>query len=421
MIDVRLGGAPPDAHPGVDDSEASKRTPADLRRRGGELGRALAPGTTVFSRPGLRGSGLTAFVEGLLLGSYRYTHGTDRHDAPTVVHLTGPTDEAALERARLNAAATAWTRDLANTPANIMTPDWLSRAVSRRLTVAGCSVEVRDEAWLAAQGFGGVLAVGGGSSAPPRLVEARWRPHGARTGRHVVIVGKGITFDTGGLNIKPGDSMRGMKTDMAGGAASVAALELIARLELPIAVTVLVPCAENAFGGAAYRPSDVVRHYGGRTSEITNTDAEGRIVLADALAYAVATMKPTTLIDIATLTGAMKVALGSHTAGFFASSDALARSLSTAGDAAGELLWRMPLVEEYESLLASTIADADQAPGNPGAITAALFLRHFTGGLPWAHLDIAGPARAVSDDGIVSAGATGFGARVLATWVEAQA
>jgi leucyl aminopeptidase len=236
-----------------------------------------------------------------------------------------------------------------------------------------------------------------------------------------VLVGKGITFDTGGLNLKRGDNMRAMKTDMAGGAAVLAALRGVAEAELPVRVTALVPAAENSFGGGSYRPGDVVRHVGGRTSEIMNTDAEGRVVLADALGYALARLRPSVLVDVATLTGAMKVALGERTGGLFATTDELAAQLVAAGADAGEPLWRMPLVADYEGQLASDVADANNAPGNPGGITAALFLRPFTGGLPWAHLDIAGPARSGEDDGILAKGATGFGARLLIRWLESLA
>jgi leucyl aminopeptidase len=285
------------------------------------------------------------------------------------------------------------------------------------LTPLGVDVQVRDQDWLRAEGFGGVLAVGGGSAAPPRLIHASWRPPGAERGVHVVLVGKGITFDTGGLNIKLGDAMTTMKTDMSGGAAVLGAMRLIATRGLPVRVTALVPCAENAVGAASYRPGDVVRHVGGRTSEITNTDAEGRIVLADAMAYAVAELRPTVMVDVATLTGAMKVALGLRTGGLFATSEELAAALLTAGERVGEPMWRLPLTADYESTLSSSVADANNSPGNPGAITAALFLRHFAGDVPWAHLDIAGPARAPKDDGIRTQGATGFGARLLAQWV----
>jgi len=236
-----------------------------------------------------------------------------------------------------------------------------------------------------------------------------------------VLVGKGITFDTGGLNRKTGSGMNLMFTDMAGGAAVLAAVRAVAAARVPVQVTALVPSAENSLAAASYRPGDIVRHFGGRTSEVTNTDAEGRIVLADAIAYAAARLRPTAIVDVATLTGAMKVALGLRTGGLFATSDEIADGLLTAGARTGEPLWRLPMPAEYESALRSPVADAINAPGNPGAITAALFLRPFTKGVPWAHLDVAGPARAAEDDGLLSRGATGFGARLLADWVKAQA
>jgi leucyl aminopeptidase len=240
-----------------------------------------------------------------------------------------------------------------------------------------------------------------------------------------VLVGKGITFDTGGLSIKTNAGMREMKTDMAGGAAVLAAVDAAARLRLPGAVTAVVAAAENSVSGAGYRPSDVVRHVGGRTTEVLNTDAEGRLVLADALAYARLELRATALIDVATLTGAMRTALGVRTAGLYATADGLADALLTAAGHAGEPFWQMPLDEEHVAhlrpLLDSTVADANNAPGNPGSTTAALFLQPFTGGLPWAHLDIAGPARAGSDDAELVKGGTGFAARTLLRWLEAGA
>jgi leucyl aminopeptidase len=235
---------------------------------------------------------------------------------------------------------------------------------------------------------------------------------------HLVLVGKGITFDTGGINRKAGNAMQLMHTDMSGAAAVLASLRAAAAQRLPVRITALVPIAENSLSGSSYRPGDVIRQFGGRTSEVGNTDAEGRLVLADALAYASSRLRPTTLVDIATLTGAAKVALGLRTAGLFATTDELAAALDAAGDAAGEPLWRLPLLSDYEATLRSDIADATNAPGNPGAITAALFLRRFVGRVPWAHLDIAGPARAPEDDGIFARGATGFGARLLHRWLE---
>jgi leucyl aminopeptidase len=398
-------------------------TPAELRVAGAELARSITAPRVTLAHPGLSGPQLSAFVEGLVLGAYDFSYAAARRARVRRVDLapSHDGDEEAIERGLRNGRATVWARDLTNTPASIKTPAWLADQAVRELEPLGVTVAVRDERWLAEHGFGGVLAVGGGSVSPPRLIEASWRPRGARAGVHPVIVGKGIVFDTGGINLKPGSSMRTMHTDMAGGAAALAALRSIAEQQLPLRVTVLVPAAENTFGGGSYRPSDVVRHYGGRTSEINNTDAEGRIVLADAMAYAVARLRPTTLVDIATLTGAMKVALGTGTGGFFATSDQLAAAVSRAGERAGEPMWRLPLSAEYESAVRSDIADALQAPGNPGAITAALFLKPFVGDVPWAHLDIAGPGRADKDSGINSRGATGFGARLLTCWLEALA
>jgi leucyl aminopeptidase len=243
-----------------------------------------------------------------------------------------------------------------------------------------------------------------------------------RTGTpHVVLVGKGITFDTGGISVKPADGMHLMRTDMSGGAAVIAALRGIAALTLPVRVTGLVPCAENHLSGSAYRPGDVVRHYGGTTTEVTNTDAEGRMVLADALVYAAREHRPDLMVDVATLTGAMKVSLGLRTGGLFASDDDLAGRIAAAGERVGEAWWRMPLTADYLEDVRSDIADLRQAPPGPGGITAALFLREFTDGLPWAHLDIAGPARADRPyDEVVPVG-TGFAARTLVEFAASYA
>jgi leucyl aminopeptidase len=391
--------------------------PNELRRAAGKLARELPPGRSDLDARGLAGDSLSAFVEGLVLGCYRFTRASSPAPAPDEIVLCGASDDDALQRALRSAAATAWARDLSNTRAGEKTPAWLAASAAKTLAPLGVEVVIRDEEWLRDSGFGGVLAVGAGSASPPRLIEATWRPRGARRGVHAVLVGKGITFDTGGINRKTGTGMTTMHTDMAGGAAVLAAVRLVAEARLPVQVTGLVPAAENALSGSAYRPSDVVRHYGGRTSEIGNTDAEGRVVLADALAYAAARLRPSALVDIATLTGAMKISLGLGTAGLFATSDSLADELLAAGSATGEPLWRLPLSVDYESMLDSPVADATNAPGNPGAITAALFLRPFAGGVPWAHLDVAGPARASAEDGMFAQGATGFGARLLAAWV----
>ncbi len=393
--------------------------PVGARVAGGRTARELAAARTELDARDLDGARLAAFVDGLALGRYRFTRATAK-PAHVTIELCGATDDAAVATGLRRAAATMWARDLANTRSGQKSPAWLAGQAVRVLSAAGVDVTVREVGWLTEHGFGGVLAVGGGSATPPRLIEASWHPRGASRETHLVLVGKGITFDTGGLNRKPGTAMNTMHTDMSGGAAVLAALRLIAEDKLPIRVTALVPAAENAFSGSAYRPSDVVRHYGGRTSEIDNTDAEGRLVLADALAYAARRMRASVLVDIATLTGAMKVALGTRTGGLFATADELADQLLAAGDACGEPLWRLPMPVEYEPLLDSPIADATNAPGNPGGITAALFLRAFVGDVPWAHLDVAGPARADKDDGISSRGATGFGARLLHAWAAAR-
>jgi leucyl aminopeptidase len=418
MLDVRVARdeqAP--AAEGVDLSGDA----AALRLAAGRFARGLELDVCAVDVTGLRGSRLAAFVEGLVLGAYRFTRSSKPVAAPSRVELIGVDDEQALADGLRYARATVWARNLANTPASTKTPQWLAGEASRELGGCGVAVTVRDESWLAEHGFGGLLAVGSGSVAPPRFVEAAWRPRGVRAAEHVVLVGKGITFDTGGLNIKPGDSMRTMHTDMSGAAAVLAAVRAVAQARVPVRVTALVASAENSVSGSSFRPGDVIRHVGGRTSEITNTDAEGRLVLADALAYAAARLDPSVMVDIATLTGAMKVALGLRTAGVFATSDQLARALIKAGSATGEPLWRLPIDDDYAAALDSYIADADNAAGNPGAITAALFLRPFTAGLPWAHLDIAGPARATADDAAVSRGGTGFGARLLTHWVESLA
>jgi leucyl aminopeptidase len=365
-----------------------------------------------------------ALAEGLVLGGYQFSRASAAQDALHQLDLIGTLDQAGLRAGDEAADAAGWARDLGNTPANELTPARLGELAEQQLRPAGCKVTVHDEAWLTAQGFGGVLAVGGGSAAGPRLIEVSYRPRrksGAPRLPHVVLVGKGITFDSGGLNLKPADGMRNMHTDMCGGAAVLAAIQYAAMQKLAIAVTALVPAAENAVSGTAMRPSDVITQFGGRTTEVGNTDAEGRLILADALGYAVSRLKPDVVIDIATLTGAMRTALGPETAGYFANDDDLAGQLEQAAAESGEPLWRMPLEHRYAKQLESPVADARNDPGTPGAITAALFLQPFVGEAAWAHLDIAGPARAAADGPLLCRGATGFGARLLARYLETTA
>ena len=402
-------------------------SPADLRRAGAALARR-AKGSADLAVD-LRGLGLDddalrALAEALLLASYGFSTGEPAPRTLRTVALVvddPAARQSAVDRALVTAHAAALARDLVNTPSLGKTPQWLAEQAVALLP--DLEVRVRDEHELAAEGFGGIVAVGQGSSRPPRLIQAHYDGGGTT---HVALVGKGITFDSGGLSLKSTDGMLTMKSDMGGAAAVLATLRAVADLALPIRVTVLLACAENMPSGTAQRPGDVLTQYGGRTVEVLNTDAEGRLVLADALAYADTALGADVLVDVATLTGAMPVALGRRYAGLFASDDALAGALERASAVSGEPLWRMPLVEDYRSALDSPTADLRNI-GDPkrklmgGSITAALFLREFTGGRPWAHLDIAGPAWAGGDEDEVTKGGTGYGVRLLVRWLEALA
>jgi leucyl aminopeptidase len=401
--------------------------PADLRKAGAALSRA-AKGSASLAVD-LRGleltaDGLRALAEGLLLASYTFSRKAEP-PARTLTQITLVVADAAaaqpeLDRAVAVTRGTAAARDLVNTPSLDKTPQWLAQQA--RELLSGLEVSVLDEKAMQDRGFGGILAVGQGSSRPPRFIQACYDGSSGR-GPHVVLVGKGITFDTGGLSLKPNDGMLTMKTDMGGAAAVLGALRAVADLGLPLRVTALVAAAENMPSGSAQRPGDVLTQYGGRTVEVLNTDAEGRLVLADALAYADRDLQADVVVDVATLTGAMPVALGRRIAGLFASDDDLAAQLALAADASGERVWRMPLVEDYRHALDSAVADLRNI-GRPtlklqgGSITAALFLREFTGGRPWAHLDIAGPARSGADEDELTKGGTGYGVRLLSRWLE---
>lgn len=362
-----------------------------------------------------------AFVEGYLLGAYRHPTAATGTPAPGPADALVLLGEHPLPDAARHAAAATWSaRALAVTPSSTKTPAWLADQAVAAATAAGLDVDVLGPAELAEHGFGGILAVGGGSASPPRLVVVRYAPPARAGQRHVVVAGKGITFDSGGLAIKPRESMVAMKTDMTGAAVALATVLGAAALGVRHRVTALLPLAENAFGGSSYRPGDVLTVHGGTTVEVLNTDAEGRLVLADALAYAAGELDPDVLVDVATLTGAATLGLGQQHGALFTPDDELAARLVAAGDAAGEPLWRMPLVAEYGSSLDSQVADVKHVadPGtSAGAITAALFLQRFAGGRRWAHLDIAGPARSPKAVHEIPEGATGFGARALLRWL----
>jgi leucyl aminopeptidase len=406
-------------------------SPGALRRAGAALARRVPAGRTAVTTAVLDepDEAVEAFTEGLLLGSYQFTMksaaspggdpGGSGDPAEIRLLLAGPASRAALvERAGTVAGAVALARDLANTPSMIKTPEWLADEAATVAAEYGLSARIWREAELAAGGFGGLLGVGSGSAHPPRLIQLSYQP--AQADRHVVLIGKGITFDSGGLSLKPTDGMKTMKTDMAAGAAVIGAMSALGRLGVRARVTGLVPAAENMPSGTAMRVGDVLRHYGGKTVEVLNTDAEGRLVLADALAYADDVLAPDVVVDLATLTGAVRVALGSSLAALYATDDELAAGLLDAGAASGERLWRMPLAEDYTDALESPVADlanVARTGGRAGSIDAALFLREFTGGRAWAHLDIAGAARAAAYDGENTKGATGFGTRLLLRWL----
>ncbi len=406
-----------------------------LRRAGAALGRSLAgvERAAVGLADGLDAEHVRALVEGLLLGAWQAPRtGTSTSPGPVgtlVLHgLAAVPDVAHAVQQAVSTCRASWlARDLATTPSSVKNPMWVAAtAVELARDVPGVEVEVLDAAALAAGGFGGLLAVGGGSATPPALVRVAWTPPRGRRGEHrshVVLVGKGITFDSGGISIKPREGMVTMKTDMSGAGVVLATVLAAARDGVPHRVTALLALAENAFGADSYRPGDVVTVYGGTTVEIANTDAEGRMVLADALAYADDVLDPDVLVDVATLTGAASLGLGRRHAALYSDDDDLAAALVAAGDDTGERAWRMPLVADYAIEVESDVADlrhvtADRTRFNGGgSIAAALFLRELVGRRRWAHLDVAGPSRADKDEYEVNKGATGYGARLLLSWL----
>lgn len=335
--------------------------------------------------------------------------------------LNRETMAQAVEEGTALGSATCLSRDLANAPANVKSPAWLAeQAKSLVKNIDGVKVKLRDAEWLERKGFGGILAVGKGSSRPPMLIQLVWDPEevGKKRRRNtVLLVGKGVTFDTGGISVKPAAGMDTMRTDMTGGASVIAAFRELASRQVNRKIVALIPTAENMVDGNSYRPGDVVEHYGGITTEVTNTDAEGRMLLADAISYGCKKFKPSTVISIATLTGAAKVALGVRTGAVFAPTFSRAVKATRRGASVGERWWPLPQPEYLEDKVDSQIADVRQCPPGPGAITAAMFLRRFTRDTPLIHLDIAGPGRAESVYDEVTPVGTGFGARTLVQWL----
>lgn len=371
-----------------------------------------------------------AAVEGALLGLYRfeaYKKGDD--DRPPEVESVAlalppgsekdPEVAAAIRLGVALAEAVGWARDLVNLGPADCTPARLADAARAAAREAGLACEVQGPRQIEALKMGMFLGVSRGSAEPPRLVKLSWLPKGAAARRPpVVLVGKALTFDSGGLSLKPADSMPTMHTDMAGAAAVVGAMKVIAGLRPPFPVHGVFGACENMPGGRAYKPSDVLRAFDGQTVEVVNTDAEGRLVLGDVLAWAAKTLKPAAMVDVATLTGACMVALGMTTAGLLGPDGPVVDAVAAAARAAGEEAWRLPLTDSIKDNLKSDRADLKNLGDRMGgAIAAGHFLHAFTGGTPWAHLDIAGPSHSPKEYGYVAKGGTGYGVRTLVEFV----
>jgi leucyl aminopeptidase len=360
-----------------------------------------------------------AVVEGSMLGAYRFL----KHKQPdedrkeleslTLVEHDGARIDgfrAAARRGEILAEATNSARDMANEPANHLTPSDLAARALELAADAGLQIEVRDRDWMEEKGMGALLGVASGSIQPPKFIVMRYEGGGDGM---LAIIGKGITFDSGGISIKPAARMEEMKGDMTGGAAVITALWAIARLALPLNVVGIVPATENLPSGSALKPGDVLKAMNGKTIEVINTDAEGRLVLADGLSYAVE-LGANEILDIATLTGAATYALGPYAAGVMGNDKGLEDKVVAAGRAAGERFWPMPMFDEYDDLIKSDVADVKNSAGPPGGMTtAARFLRKFVGDTPWAHLDIASVDFATKDRGEITKGATAYGLRTL--------
>jgi leucyl aminopeptidase len=369
-----------------------------------------------------------AYVEGAILGNYQY-HGQKSSppppDLPETLTLVLPEDaqddREAVERGmtvgQILGEATCLARTLVNLPPNICTPPYLAETARQIAQKHGLSVQVLDRAEMETLKMGALLGVARGSAIPPQFIILEHQPERAAEGKTVVLVGKGITFDTGGYSIKPGDSMVAMKNDMAGAAAVLGAMQAIAALGVPRHVVGLVPATFNMISGEAYLPSEVLTASNGKTIEVISTDAEGRLILADALVYA-GRYKPAAVVDIATLTGSVVVALGNAAAGLFTMHEALRDALLGAAEATGERLWALPMYSDYDKLIESKTADIKNSGGRQGgASIGAVFLKHFADYPAWAHIDMAGMADDLPNNPIYPSGASGYGVRLLAEYV----
>jgi len=376
-----------------------------------------------------------ALTEGACLGAYRYDAYKRKADAkksarksPTRVQLLYAENAKGLAEARravgealIGAECQNVARDLSNAPPNELTPVALARHARRVAREAGLTCRVMDVAEMERRGMGAILAVGQGSANPPRMIVLEHRG-GRKSGPVIGLVGKGITFDTGGISIKPSPAMDQMKHDMSGAAALIGTMRAIALLKLPIHVVGIVAAAENMPSGHAYRPGDIIEASNGKTIEVLNTDAEGRLVMADALHHLASTWKPAALVDMATLTGAAMIAFGPWATAALGNDDSLVEEIRAAGDEAGELIWPMPLLEEHKRAMDSRVADLKNTGGrDAGVSTAGAFLAAFVGETPWVHLDMAGSAFHDANGPYHRGGATGVGVRSLVAWVRTRA
>jgi leucyl aminopeptidase len=404
--------------------ERWRRGTAAVVRAGGEGGTAA-----VFVPAGAPGA---ALAEGALLAAYRFDAYRSKPSPAALERLvvvSGQPDELRgdFERGVIESDAAAFARDLVNTPPSDLDPSEFARRVEERLSGrSGTTVEVWDETRIAAERLGGLQTVARGSAQPPRVVMAHYTPATSAEIEgnvpHVVLVGKGITFDSGGLSLKTADGMMTMKTDMSGAATVMAAISACADCDVRVRVSAIAMVTENMPGPNAVKPGDVFRARNGATIEVLNTDAEGRLVLADGLSLA-AELEPEAIIDVATLTGAQVVALGRSIGALFGNDEALMDRIEAVARDEGEPLWQMPLPEEYADHIESEVADMKNMgrPGEAGSIAAAMLLSRFVGDVPWAHLDIAGPARSGEASGYLAKGGTAFGVRTLIEYVRTRA
>lgn len=363
---------------------------------------------------------VSALAEGAMLSLYKFDRyiSSTPETPPLLKDITLYTDLSAkvrigiqaMESTQIICEATFLARDLANAPGNEIYPQTLAEAAQTSAQRSGYNATILDEREIKDLGMGGILGVSQGSTRPPRFVILEY---GDTRKRPLVLVGKGVTFDTGGISIKPSAGMAEMKMDMSGAAAVIGTFDAVSRLKLPVHIVGLIPAVENMPGGSAIRPGDILRHFNGKTSEVDNTDAEGRLILADALAYA-SKFDPAAVIDLATLTGAVVVALGHHATAMLGNDVSLKKKLLQAGETTYERVWELPMFEEYEKLIKSEVADVKNTGGRwAGVITAAFFLKKFIGSYKWVHLDIAGTAILEQHAPYAQKGASGVGVRLL--------